>query len=138
MLAADALVEMALPVPDASEGWMPREIIVDDFGQPFLLRNAGVAYLKLTAGTHDVRMSGPLAPADAVEIVFPLEPRRVIVDAEGWDVIGVSNGRLAAATLTLQRRATAGSGDLRPAGFPPFCTARTAPPRTLNWTSNGA
>ncbi len=132
-LAADAMVEMALPVPGASDGWMPREIIVDDVAQPFLLRNAGVAYLKLTAGTHDVRMSGPLAPADAVEIVFPLEPRRVIVDAEGWDVIGVSNGRLTAATLTLQRRATAGSGDLRPAGFPPFVRLRRQIDLGVEW-----
>ncbi len=132
-LAANAMVEMALPVPVAGDGWMPREIIVDDVAQPFLLRNAGAAYLKLTAGTHDVRMSGPLASADAVEIVFPLEPRRVIVDADGWDVIGVSNGRLTAATLTLQRRATAGSGDLRPAGFPPFVRLRRQIDLGVEW-----
>ncbi len=132
-LAAAAMVDMALPVPAATDGWFPREIFVDDVAQPFLLRNAGTTYLKLAAGTHDVRMSGSLAPTDTVEIVFPLQPRRVVVDADGWEVIGLSNGRLTAATLTLQRKAVAGSGELTPAGFAPFVVLRRQIDLGVEW-----
>ncbi len=119
-LTAQSMIDIALPVPAAGDAWLPRMISIDDVAQPFLLRNADTSYLRVEPGSHELRLSGMLAPVDEFEIVFPLVPHRVVVEADGWEVIGLREGRLTAGTLKLQRRSETGETELKPVGFPSF------------------
>ncbi len=113
----------AVPVPKAGRAWQPAAITVDGAPTGFLYRdNAAVAWLPLPEGVHRVALRGPLAAVDAVSLSFPSRPRRVAVTAPGWDVAGVSDGRLPSGSveLTRQRNAAPGGNALGGSVFPAF------------------
>ena len=112
----------AVPIPGAARVWRPASVTVDGAQGGFVFRDqTEVAWLSLPAGVHRVAMRGPLPAVDTVSIAFPLRPRRAVVTAPGWDVAGVSDGRLPSGTVELvrQRNAAAG-GQLGGSVFPPF------------------
>ncbi len=108
-LAVDALDGVAVALPGSSGGWRPRSVRVD--GRPvslFFRDNADVLWLALEPGQHRLELAGPLPPADSVQIPFAEAPRRVRVNAAGWEVSGVVDGRLASGALELVRIRAAG------------------------------
>jgi hypothetical protein len=112
----------AVPVPGATRVWRPSAVAVDGAPSGFLYRDSSeVAWLPLPEGVHRVVLRGPLAAVDSVSLGFPMRPRRAAVTAPGWDVAGVSDGRLPSGTVefTRQRNAAAG-GQLGGTVFPPF------------------
>jgi hypothetical protein len=116
---------VAVPVPSVTRGWHPASITVDGAAAGFLFRdNAGTAWLSVAAGVHRVVLRGPLPAGDSVSLPFPLPPRRIAVTAPGWDVTGLSGGRLPSGTLELTRqREAAGDGtEIDGTVFPPFVT----------------
>ena len=112
----------AVPLPGAANVWRPASVTVDGAQSGFVFRDpTEVAWLSLPAGVHRVALRGTLPAVDTVSIAFPLRPRRAAVTAPGWDVAGVSEGRLPSGTIELvrQRNAAAG-GQLGGSVFPPF------------------
>jgi hypothetical protein len=116
---------VAVPVPSVPNGWRPASITVDGAAAGFLFRDAArTAWLSVAAGVHRVVLRGPLPAGDSVSLPFPLPPRRIAVTAPGWDVTGLSGGRLPSGTLELTRqREAAGDGtEIGGTVFPPFVT----------------
>ena len=112
----------AVPIPGAARVWRPTSVTVDGTQNGFVLRDqTEVAWVSLPAGVHRVVLRGSLPAVDSVSLAFPLRPRRAAVTAPGWDVAGVSDGRLSSGTVELTRqRAAAAGGQLGGSVFPPF------------------
>ncbi|HNS26483.1 MAG TPA: hypothetical protein PKN91_00025 [Steroidobacteraceae bacterium] len=122
---AAALAHLAVPVPAAPGAWLLDSVTVD--GTPsHALRRGGDEHLwvPLQPGTRTIVVSGRIASTDAVQLVFPWPPKRVVVAASGWEVAGVSDGRLPGGSLDLSRHTEAGARPVAgvdvAAEFPPF------------------
>jgi hypothetical protein len=89
---AGTVVSYRLPGPARS--WLPRTITVD--GRPssaLVLHTDGFLHLRLEPGTHRVKLSGPIAGSELVIVPGDL-PHRAAVDADGWTVDGIRDGRI--------------------------------------------
>ncbi|MGE0580676.1 MAG: hypothetical protein AB7P31_00880 [Steroidobacteraceae bacterium] len=124
---ASALTQLGMPVP-ATSAWLVDRVTVDGAASPALRRGADdTLWVPLEPGAHSIAVSGRIAPADTLQLVFPWSPKSVTVSAAGWDVTGAANGRLPGGSLDLARRrdkgaAAAGAattGEATPE-FPPF------------------
>jgi hypothetical protein len=117
-------VQDAVAVPVATAGdWLPQNIVADGAAVGMLYRgDDGRVWLRLAEGVHRVTVSGPIPPADSFALPFPLTPRRIVVTAPGWDVAGVTDGRLPSGTLELirQRQDDAPPDQLPATIFPPY------------------
>jgi hypothetical protein len=122
---ATALARLAVPVPAAPGAWLIDSVTVDGTPSPVLRRSGDEnLWLPLQPGARAIVVSGRIAATDTVQLVFPWAPKRVAVTASGWDVAGVSDGRLPGGSLDFSRRAAAGAqpvaGTDIAAEFPPF------------------
>ena len=101
---------VAWPIPGPAQSWVPRAVNVD--GRPaegFLARLPdGFLHLHLSAGVHQVRVSGPLPPADSLTLQFRERPRRATASAPGWQVDGIREDGSADDSVQLSRRLAAG------------------------------
>ncbi len=100
---------VAVPLPSAGDAWRWTSVAVNGERAQTILRNQSQAWILLPAGIHDVTISGTIG-ADQVALQFPAPPKLVRrVDADGWQVSGIQNRRLAnsgsSGGLTLNRRA---------------------------------
>ncbi len=105
-----AASDAAWPVPGPASAWVPRSVTVD--GQPaFALarRGDGFLHLRLSAGTHQVVVSGPLPPRDSLALQFVDRPRRMRAVAAGWQVDGVREDGTTDGSVQLTRKLDAGS-----------------------------
>jgi len=122
---ASALARLAVPVPAVPGAWLIDSVTVDGAPSPVLRRGADDnLWVPLQPGARTIVVSGRIASTDTLQLVFPWPPKRVAVTATGWDVAGISDGRLPGSTLDLSRRAAAGAepaaGVETAAEFPPF------------------
>lgn len=139
-LAMHAEAAVAVPVPGAEAAWEVREVTVN--GAPAagtLRREGGAWWVPLPGrGVHRVELAGRLGAVDAVELHFPAPPQRLTVVGEGWEAVGVWEGRLRTDTLTLvRRRPTPG---VAPAGgfagrVPPFVRVTRELELDLEWSA---
>jgi len=130
---------VAVPVPGDGQTWQPQSISVDGAAAGMLYRGQdGRAWLTLDAGVHDVEAQGMIAATDSVTLPFPLRPHRIAVDADGWDVAGVTDGRLPSGALELIRqREDDGVDDQLPATvFPPYVSVVRTINFELDWSVN--
>lgn len=115
---ASALTRLAVPVPAAPGGWFIDSVAVDGVASPALRRgNDESLWVPLSPGARTISISGRLAATDALQLVFPWPPKRVTVTATGWDVAGVSDGRLPSGSIDLSRRAVAPGTPVAAGGF---------------------
>ncbi len=125
-LDVEAARDVALPLPGGAKYWLPSEASVD--GKPAHVRRSAEdggdsPWLLVPAGRHRVELHGPLSARDLVQLPLPLKPRRLDVQAEGWEVVGVSEESGAADTLQLSRRVKQSDprvGQDVAAALPPF------------------
>ncbi len=116
-LVASALTSVAVAVPSASDRWQLASITVDEGSAVAIARNPdGSLWIPLTPGAHTVRLKGRPAAVESLQLAFPQPPRRIRVEARGWAVSGVADGRLLSSSLELTREraasgAAAASGD---------------------------
>ncbi|MFZ6750697.1 hypothetical protein [Undibacterium sp. Ren11W] len=118
-LEVDAAIDSALPLPGGAKHWLPHEARVD--GKiAYVQKDAqGGLWLLAAAGKHRVELIGELSNRDTLQLPLPRKPRRVDINADGWDVAGISDDNGAADTLQLSRRVKAGSiGEAQP--LPPL------------------
>ena len=142
ILDVEAVREVALPLPGGARQWQAGEARID--GQPaHVYADNGGAWLLAPAGRSRVELSGALPAADVVQLPLPLRPRRVEVQAEGWEVAGISEESGVADTLQFSRRvgkesAQGARGDTRSsdeagAALPPFLRIERHLFFDLNW-----
>ena len=137
VLEVAALARVAVPVPGAGDRWQLDTVTVDGRSALTIAREGdGSLWIPVESGVHTVRLAGALAPADAIPLAFPRAPRRVSVSSDGWDVSGVSEGRLISGALELVRRRTdATQSPVQSVGeFPPFVHVRRHFDLGLEWT----
>jgi hypothetical protein len=140
----DAAAETGVPLPGggADDGaWLPTDVIVDGAPAVGLFRDAaGVLWLRLAKGRHDLQLGGPLPPRATVELPLPIAPRRVSLAAPpaGWSVVGIREDGGAAGALQLVRESraaeAAGAGTrLEPTPIPAFVRVTRALELGLSW-----
>jgi hypothetical protein len=114
LLAVDAAVPVALPIPGARSGWSPSQISVD--GEPLdrLLSLAdGSLAVPVPSGRHLLLLSAPLVGVAQVELPLPLRPRLVKADlGEAWTLEGVGPNGMPGEQLRLKRSAVAADAPL--------------------------
>ncbi|HEY6123750.1 MAG TPA: hypothetical protein VIV63_03800, partial [Steroidobacteraceae bacterium] len=138
VLQVSALANIAVAMPHASDRWQLDEVSVDSRAAVAIARNSDTSlWVPLTPGAHSVRLSGRLASAESIQLVFPQPPRVIDVRASGWTVNGVNESRLVAGSLELARERTAQrAGDTLEAGseFPGFVRVERVFNLDLDWT----
>jgi hypothetical protein len=129
---------VAVPIPGRAQGWRPEQITIDGASRRLLYRDpSGQSWIRLEAGVHQVRLTGPLPAGDSLSLPFPLAPRHIEVDADGWDIAGVSEARLPSGTLELvrQRQAEDGAEEIRATAFPPYVHVTRTIRYSIDWTA---
>lgn len=116
---AGALVSVPLPVNLAR--WQPRSVLVDGVVTTALRREQDSLWLALPAGTHQLVMEGPVT-VDSLQLPFSLTAHNVTVEAEGWQVTGMVDGRIPSGSLDLRREqpTSASTDQLLPDPAPVF------------------
>ncbi|MCP4786397.1 MAG: hypothetical protein GY878_22890 [Fuerstiella sp.] len=85
-----AAIEVAVPLPGRLPSWSPLSVTVDDQPDaPVCRRDDGYLWVTVPAGVHEITIAGLLADAAEWEWAFLLPPRRVSIDAPGWNITGV-------------------------------------------------
>lgn len=139
-LAASALTQIAVALPHANDRWQLDEVSVDGRAVLAVGREGDASlWVPLEPGARTVRLSGRLAAAESIQLVFPQVPRAVTVSAKGWLVAGVSDGRLTAGSIELTRersQATAAANDSLESSveFPAFVRVERNFNLDLDWT----
>ena len=96
---------VAVPLPGDGQTWQPQSISIDGAGAGMLYRSRdGQLWLRLDAGVHAVEAQGSIPLTDSLTLPFPLTPHRIAVDADGWDVAGITDNRLPSGALELIRQ----------------------------------
>jgi hypothetical protein len=137
-LRVSALADLAVALPHARDRWQLDEVSVDSRAAPAIGREGDATlWVPLTAGAHLVRLSGRLAAAESIQLVFPEKPRVIEARATGWVVSGVNEGRLVSGSLELVReRGAQRAGAVLEAGteFPAFVRVQRTFNLDLDWT----
>ena len=140
VMRVSALASLAVPMPNASDRWQLDEVSVDSRAAVAIGRGSDSSlWLPMTAGAHTVRLAGRLAPAETLQVAFPQPPRAIEVNARGWTVSGVNEGRLVSGSLELARERIAqraGTPDTLESGseFPAFVRVQRWFNFDLDWT----
>lgn len=105
LLSLDAAATTVAPLPVVSGDWRPAKAILDEKGEPDLVRQDGRLYLVLPEGAHRLALIGPVPEEPRFDVSFPLPPGRVEVEAEGYGARGLGPDRTVQGVLTLAREA---------------------------------
>jgi hypothetical protein len=100
----------AVPLPGKLPEWSPLAVTVDGSPAPALRRDDGFLWLVLPEGVHRVKVEGSLADLSEWQWTWKLRPRRVSIDAPGWQVGGVKPGGIPEAQVFFAREVKS-SGD---------------------------
>lgn len=139
-LEVSAAAATAVPLPGRAPDVVADLVLLDDEPAPALLRDAaGVLWIALPAGLHEVRVSGRLPARDSVPLALPRPPRHVTAAVTGWRLDGLHEDGVADDTLVLSRaaRGDAEAGApptaLQPSALPPFVRVERTLLLGLRW-----
>jgi hypothetical protein len=139
VMRVSALAQLAVAMPHASDRWQLDDVSVDARASLAMGREGDSGlWVPLMPGAHTVRLAGRLALAETIQVAFPQTPRVITVNARGWTVSGVNEGRLVSGSLELARERGAprlGSTDTLEAGaeFPAFVRVERLFNLDLDW-----
>jgi hypothetical protein len=123
-LEITAAAHVAVPLPGGASDWSPELVSLDGAPASGLTRDpAGMLWLELEPGLHQVVLEGRLPERETVELPLPLRPHRVELSVSGWVVHGLHDDGRADASLQLARIARLGGAPaqvLEPGELPPF------------------
>jgi len=138
LLAVEALEDSAVPLPGAYRGWRPSAVRIDG-NEPADVRRGEdrILRVRVPAGRHAITLRGATGDADNLEIPFPVPPRRIEVDADGWSVAGLRGRQLVSGALQLTRVRQATDADAatrwEATRFPPFVAVTRTLELDLDW-----
>ncbi len=85
-----AAIDVAVPLPGRLPNWSPLSVKIDDQDDAVVCRrDDGYLWVTVPQGVHQIAVEGWLAGGTEWEWSFLLTPRRVSIDAPGWNVTGV-------------------------------------------------
>ena len=136
-LVASALAPLALPVPTADR-WQLTGVSLDGRAALAVGRESdATTWVPVTPGIHTIVLTGTLAPAQAIQLTFPVVPHRVSVSSKGWDITGLNDEQhLVSGSLELvdRRVSNRGGPGLGPArDFPVFARVTRQVSFGLTW-----
>jgi hypothetical protein len=107
-LQIDAQETVAVPLPVMRNQWQPRTVLVDGEASDSLRRDStGQLWIVLAAGTHRVLLEGSVLAGsgntDSIQLPFEMPVHNLVVEANGWQVSGVTNGQVAGRSVQLTR-----------------------------------
>ena len=106
-LTLDAATPVATAVPGGAGGWLPTTIELDGTPLDGLRRDRNDRLVvPLPAGRHRLELAGPLPERTQVEIPFPLRPRQLAANLNGWTLEGLDAGGRPGPQIRLVRVAT--------------------------------
>ncbi len=124
----------ALQLPGPAASWTPRDVSVD--GKPasaIVLGQDGFLHLRLEAGRHIVRLSGP-TPGDELTLALGQTPRHVVVTADGWTVDGIAEDGATKGSIHLARVAKADTrAEVAGVSLPPWFEVTRALSIGVSW-----
>jgi hypothetical protein len=133
----DTAAPTAVPLPGSARDWVPEQVIVDGAPATALRRDgAGVLWLQLDAGAHQVLVAGALPDRDTIELPLPLKPHRVEASSRGWSVQGIGEDGAPEDNLQLTRLRDATDGErpaLEPSALPAFASITRTLRLGLTW-----
>ncbi len=130
---------VAVPLPGGAQQWVPTEVQVDGAAAAVVRSDDGRLWVRITAGKHEIMVSGALPQRDVVQIPLPLKPHYVTATASGWTIDGIHEDGQADDSLQLTRsRGNRGdgpavSGALQPGELPPFLEVDRTVRLGLTW-----
>ena len=102
-LRIDALARVAVPLPAHRDHWIPQTVWLNGDTKAVVSQDEnGQLLLSLSPGTHEIILQGPVM-GDAVQFPVNLPAHNIIVDAPGWQVSGLMDGRVPGNSLQLNR-----------------------------------
>ncbi len=106
-LEIDAQAAVAFPIPASAKYWLPEQASYG--GKPAYLQydQQGQLLVLTQPGRHSLELSGQLLNADSLLLPLPHKPRRLEVQAQGWDWSGWSEENGAASSLQFTRKLNA-------------------------------
>ena len=136
-LEVSAQAETAFQLPGDLGQWSPKTVVLNGNAATLRRNSAGTLWLRITRGTHQLVLQGPLPDRESVSIPLPLRPRRVEYTVSGWLLAGVAPNGSADANIQLSReqRATGKKDSLEPGKMPPFVRIERTIQLGLSWTA---
>jgi hypothetical protein len=137
-LEVHALEDTAVVLPADTRQWLPAQVTLDGSPAAALFRTpAGELWIELPRGQHQLTLAGTAPLRDTFQLPLPLRPRRIEIDAEGWDVAGLHEDGIAEGPLQFTRVSTATGGKesttLEPGTLPPFVRVERTLRLGLDW-----
>jgi hypothetical protein len=136
-LEMTALANVAVAIPVAVGRWEPESITVDGQSAGAIYRDTQQNFwVMLKSGAHTIRLSGRLASAESIQLLFPQRPRAIVTSGSGWEFSGVNDGRLLTNAIELVRQRSSASSDKlsSAAQFAPFVRVRRLVQFGLDWS----
>ncbi|MGB5854173.1 MAG: hypothetical protein WBH20_02760 [Oceanisphaera sp.] len=130
--------DVAVPMPANAKHWLPSQVLVNGSATSALLRQPdGTLYVRLPAGIHTVRLTGPLSKQSNITLPLALRPHQVTVQALGWSLQGVDENGVPSAQLQLNKVQTSSSTPeprkLEPGAQPGFVGVERILRLDLDW-----
>ncbi len=110
-LTIHAAEDVAVVLPGTAAGWRPQAVRAAGADAAVTGGPEGQLWLRVPAGQRTVELSGATGDADSLQIVFPLPPRVIRVNATDWQVGGIRDRRLISGALALTRQRSSGGAD---------------------------
>ncbi|MFO1418371.1 MAG: hypothetical protein U1E83_06840 [Methylotetracoccus sp.] len=131
-----AAQRVGIPLPAQDDQWLPNRGTLD--GKPIdsLIRSDGGLWIGVEPGAHMLVLTGPLPQREQIQLPLPLKPRRVEVEASGWQVEGVEDNGVPDTQLRLLRLASGPrepSTHLEPRPLAPFVAVERTLQIGLDW-----
>lgn len=136
-LQIHAQQSVAIPLPAEYEQWFPNQILIDGKAASGLYRDDNGLWINLTAGEHQVVLSGATPLLSKFTLPLPLKPNWVGIQNTGWQVIGIQDNNQVDDQLQFSRinRTTRQQNEstLEPSALPPFVRIERTLQLGLDW-----
>jgi hypothetical protein len=106
-----AAVDVAVPLPGRLPAWSPLSVKIDGQSDAVVCRRDDYLWVTVPPGVHQVAVEGLLPDVAEWEWTFLLAPRRVSIDAPGWNVTGVRRNGVPEQQVFFSRQRESTSGE---------------------------
>ncbi|WP_455210927.1 hypothetical protein [Kaarinaea lacus] len=81
---------VVIPLPGNAKHWAPQRVFLNQQRAQGVIRDpAGMLWLSLNKGQHNVRLEGLLPAIDTFQLPLPLKPHYASTSSDGWDITGI-------------------------------------------------
>lgn len=136
-LDVDALTRTAVPLPLDPATWLPDSVMASEAAANLSRKPGGGLWVMLEPGRHTILISGPVPASGQLDLPLELKPHRVVVDADGWRVEGLSENGVPGDQLRLVRMGVGANEDpgerIEPTELPAFVRIERTLQLGIDW-----